>query len=85
MKQPLLIAWRPRSIGFWILFDPGIAQPVDDESVAVDFGLAIQNDLMSVLAGAGWGGPFGRRAGGPCQTVSANTGNARRGEALIER
>lgn len=51
LNQPLLIAWRPRTLGFWILFDPVIARPVDDDSVAVDFGLAIKNDLMSMLAG----------------------------------
>ena len=51
MQQPMLIAWRPRSIGFWILFDPRIGEPVDDEFVAVDFELAVKNDLMSVLAG----------------------------------
>jgi hypothetical protein len=51
MKQPLLIAWRPRILGFWILFDPHIAQPVGNESLKVNFGDAIKNDLMSVLAG----------------------------------
>jgi Holliday junction resolvase len=51
LNQPLLIAWRPRSIGFWMLFDPAIAKPIDDENVAVSFGLAIKNDLMSLLAG----------------------------------
>lgn len=50
-NQPLLIAWRPRSIGFWILFDPAIAQPANDEFVIVEFGQAIKNDLMSLLAG----------------------------------
>jgi len=24
--EPLLIAWRPRRIGFWILFDPNCAR-----------------------------------------------------------
>jgi Holliday junction resolvase len=51
MKQPLLIAWRPRPLGFWILFDPRIAQRTDNESLEVDFGLALKNDLMSMLAG----------------------------------
>ena len=51
MTQPLLIAWRPRAVGFWILFDPRIAQPSTDESVEIDFALAAKNDLMSILAG----------------------------------
>lgn len=49
--EPLLIAWRPRRIGFWILFDPNLAKPVGPDKVQVDFGTAIKNDLMSVLAG----------------------------------
>jgi Holliday junction resolvase len=51
MKQPLLIAWRPRTVGFWILFDPQIARRVDAETLEVDFELAVKNDLMSILAG----------------------------------
>ncbi|WP_037424796.1 hypothetical protein [Sinorhizobium sp. CCBAU 05631] len=51
LKQPLLIAWRPRVLGFWILFDPSIARPIDEESVVIDLELAIINDLMSILAG----------------------------------
>lgn len=51
MKQPLLIAWRPRSVGFWILFDPQIARRADPENLEVDFELAVKNDLMSILAG----------------------------------
>jgi hypothetical protein len=51
MRQPLLIAWRPRSLGFWLLFDPSIATPVDNDFLAVDLDMAAKNDLMSVLAG----------------------------------
>jgi Holliday junction resolvase len=51
MKQPLLVAWRPRTVGFWVLFDPRIARPSSDESVEIDFGLAVKNDLMSILGG----------------------------------
>jgi hypothetical protein len=51
LKQPLLVAWRPRAIGFWILIDPSIARAVDDESLVVDLNAAIKNDLLSILAG----------------------------------
>ncbi|MEW5423917.1 hypothetical protein [Amorphus sp. 3PC139-8] len=51
LNQPLLIAWRPRDVGFWILFDPAIAEPAGEDSVTVGFEKAIKNDLMSVLAG----------------------------------
>jgi Holliday junction resolvase len=51
LNQPLLIAWRPRAVGFWILFDPAIAEPAGEDSVTVDFEQAIKNDLMSVFAG----------------------------------
>lgn len=51
LQKPLLIAWRPLRLGFWILFDPTVARDVDDETVEVDFEAAIRNDLMSVLAG----------------------------------
>lgn len=48
--QPLLIAWRPRNVGFWVLFDPRIAK-TDSEDATVSFDLAIRNDLMGILAG----------------------------------
>jgi hypothetical protein len=51
LNQPLLVAWRPRQIGFWILFDPMLAEPLDDEHVQVSLEQAIRNDLMSILAG----------------------------------
>ncbi len=54
MQKPLLIAWRPRALGFWILFDPDIAAPVDGHSVTVDFELAVKHDLMNFLAGDYW-------------------------------
>lgn len=48
--QPLLIAWRPRNIGFWMLFDPRIAAPTN-EGVVITLDLALKNDLMGLLAG----------------------------------
>jgi hypothetical protein len=51
LKQPLLIAWRPRSVGFWMLFDPNVAESLDENLVRVSLDLAIKNDLMSALAG----------------------------------
>lgn len=48
---PLLIAWRPRRVGFRMLFDPGLAESLDDHRVQVRFDRAVKNDLMSVLAG----------------------------------
>lgn len=51
LNQPLLIAWHPRNIGFWILIDPSHAEAIDGETLQLDFEVAIQNDLMSLLAG----------------------------------
>ena len=51
LNQPLLIAWRPRAIGFWILVDPTHAEVIDEETLQLDFGAAVKNDLMSLLAG----------------------------------
>ena len=51
LNLPLLVAWRPRRVGFWMLFDPVLAEPVRDRSVQTSFDLAVKNDLMGVLAG----------------------------------
>jgi hypothetical protein len=51
LNQPLLIAWKPRSIGFWILVDPIHARDVDETTLRLEFGNAVKNDLMSLLAG----------------------------------
>jgi hypothetical protein len=51
MNQPLLLAWRPRPIGIWILIDLNSAELLDDEHVQVSLERAFQNDLMSILAG----------------------------------
>lgn len=51
VKEPLLIAWRPRNIGFWLLFDPKCATPIGSGKLQVDIGTALKNDLMSALAG----------------------------------
>jgi Holliday junction resolvase len=50
MEKPLLIAWRPRTIGFWVLFDPLAVAPTGDR-VKLTFDHAIKNDLMGYLAG----------------------------------
>ena len=50
LNLPLLVAWRPRRIGFWMLFDPSLAEPLDSSRVQVSFELALKNDLMSILA-----------------------------------
>jgi Holliday junction resolvase len=51
LNLPLLIAWRPRRVGFWMLFNPSLAEPLDSARVQVSFELALKNDLMSILAG----------------------------------
>jgi Holliday junction resolvase len=51
LNQPLLIAWRPRQIGIWTLFDASIAEPLDEDHVQVSLDRAFKNDLMSFLAG----------------------------------
>ncbi len=51
LNLPLLVAWRPRRVGFWMLFDPALAEPLDDRRVQTSFDRAVKNDLMSVLAG----------------------------------
>lgn len=49
--QPLLIAWRPRNIGFWVLVDPENAKKQSDSSLELDLDTAVKNDLMSLVAG----------------------------------
>lgn len=51
LNQPLLIAWHPRDIGFWILIGPSHAEAIDRETLQLEFEVAMQNDLMSLLAG----------------------------------
>lgn len=48
---PLLIAWRPRRLGWWLLVDAAVAQADRGESYRLDLGTAAKNDLMSLLAG----------------------------------
>lgn len=48
--QPLLVAWRPHNLGFWILFDPCIAE-LRGGDLVVSLDLAIKNDLMGQIAG----------------------------------
>jgi Holliday junction resolvase len=51
LNLPLLIAWRPHRAGFWMLFDPSLAESLDNARVQVSFEFAVKNDLMSILAG----------------------------------
>jgi len=51
LSQPLLIAWHPRNIGFWMLVDPLHAHTVDGEIFVLNIETAMKNDLMGVLAG----------------------------------
>ena len=51
VRQPLLLAWRARKVGSWILVDPLVMESdgvLDDKLEYVD---AMPYDLMSVLAG----------------------------------
>jgi Holliday junction resolvase len=48
-KHPLLLAWKPRRLGMWILFDPW-SVPRDRDG-KVSFVEAIKDDLMSALLG----------------------------------
>ena len=50
-SQPLLLAWRPRDIGFWILVDPCHAKRINDDTLELNFESAVKNDLMSIIAG----------------------------------
>jgi Holliday junction resolvase len=49
-SRPLLIAWRPRYFGFWLLFDPDHLKPVDDK-LQIDFEEAYKNNLLGCVAG----------------------------------
>lgn len=49
--QPLLLAWRPRKIGFWTLVDPCHVTRVNEETFELGLENAIMNDLMSTIAG----------------------------------
>lgn len=51
IAQPLLLAWRPRDVGFWILVDPIHLHSTGDLDGKLEFEVAIKHDLMSVLAG----------------------------------
>jgi hypothetical protein len=51
--HPVLIGWRPRPVGFWLLFDP---RSVETQGGYLDVGQAAKNDLMGCLAGDFWVG-----------------------------
>lgn len=51
LHLPLLIAWRPRSIGFWVMVDPIQISPVDANTLSLNLNDALRNDLMSLVAG----------------------------------
>lgn len=50
LGHPLLVAWRPRPFGQWLLIDPDIARQ-DGTRLVVDFSEAAKNNLMSSVAG----------------------------------
>ena len=46
---PMLIAWKPPKLGFWLLFDPRIVEHTDNGRLT--FGEALKHNLMGGLAG----------------------------------
>ncbi len=50
MGLPLLIAWHPRSLPFWMLFDPAIA-PYDESRGGYWFFETVKHDLMDSILG----------------------------------
>jgi Holliday junction resolvase len=50
MNQPLLVAWKPRKLGFWVLLDPSLAKQVGN-SFVIDIEIGMKNNLLSILAG----------------------------------
>ncbi len=51
VSQRLLLAWRPRNVGSWILVDPRVMQSDGVLDGKLELGNAMRYDLMSVLAG----------------------------------
>ena len=51
ISQPLLLAWRPRNIGFWILVDSSLIRHQGKDIFELDLETAVKNDLMSMVAG----------------------------------
>ena len=51
ITQPLLLAWRPRNIGFWMLFEPYRVGRLENNTLVFDLENVMQNDLMSMVAG----------------------------------
>ena len=51
ITQPLLLAWRPRNIGFWMLFEPFRVGRLKDDTYEFDLESVMKNDLMSMVAG----------------------------------
>ncbi|MEN6333501.1 MAG: hypothetical protein ABFE01_04520 [Phycisphaerales bacterium] len=50
MRTPLLIAWKPRRLGFWLLVDPAHAAS-DGEKLTLSIETAMKNNLFSAVAG----------------------------------
>jgi hypothetical protein len=50
LSLPLLIAWKPRRLGFWLLIDPCHAKVQGDKSV-INLEIACKNNLLSAVAG----------------------------------
>ena len=51
VSKPLLLAWRPRNVGSWLLVDPMLMQSEGLLDGKLEFTKAMPYDLMGVLAG----------------------------------
>lgn len=50
ISLPLLIAWKPRRLGFWLLVDPIHAKAKGNKSI-LTLEMSAQNNLLSAIAG----------------------------------
>jgi len=51
LGRPLLIGWKCRALGIWLLFQPEAAGEVKGEFVEFTLNAAVKADLMSLIAG----------------------------------
>jgi Holliday junction resolvase len=50
LSLPLLVAWKPRRLGFWLLVDPICAEKRGAKSI-LSLGASMKNDLLGPVAG----------------------------------
>jgi Holliday junction resolvase len=50
LSLPMLVAWKPRRLGFWLLVDPIHAEKKDGKSV-LSLEASMKNNLLSAVAG----------------------------------